>query len=233
MGYGLTTYNPSGQLTLSSDGYTYGYIGQASLVSVTQAGTGSTSASSGRSTYTIDWPGKIIVALPIKDNGGTTLLGMLQSGSTWTVYVHKASGSVDSRGFDIQESTEVFVFGAPVSASGYGMAFYNAAGDLALDFGRRPLMFDRFVEIAADDFSYSFSGLTTPAIIGSESATARTSTFSSPFWLIRNYRGSWRMNTALGRVDRVLHVYSYSRDSGSLGSFTTRPAISAVLIEAP
>lgn len=235
MSYGLTTVNGSDKLTMSTDGYTYGYIGKATLVSITPPGTDTVSSFAGFSTYTITWPGKIIVALPIKSNGAVCLLGQSQSGSTWTIKVHKSNGSSNALSFKNQEESEVFVFGAPVSVSDFGVALYSASGELVADLGRRPLSFDRMVSMAANVNTASFSGLTKPAVIGTE-PTYITQTFdtgSGPTpWVNRIIGGAWRWDTASGLIERDSRQEQYFEDDGPIIASTNRPAATVLLLEA-
>lgn len=231
MGYGITTLNTSGGLTLSSDGRTYGYIGQASLSSVTQPPTGVSIGENGYSTYTITWAGDIVVALPIKTNGSTALISQSQVGSTWTILVHKGTGALNSLGFDVQESTQVYVFGAPVSAPAYGMVLYNASGALSADMTRRPLTFDQYLTFAASASTASFSGMTTPAVIGANPWEQQTSIpFDATFYDNRNYYGSWKWGT--GVLQRNLFQTYYERSVDSWAYSNLIPACGAILIEA-
>lgn len=234
MGYGLRFENGSGGLTLSSEGQTYGYIGQATYVSILQPPTGVTLAeSSGYSTYTIDWPGQIIVALPVKTNGGTALLDMQQSGSTWTITVHKGTGSLNSLGFDVEEATEVYVFGRPTSVSGWGVALYNQAGVLTGDLSRRPLTFDRYLTFAANVVNASFSGLSIPAVIGQATWYETVSLpYDSTFNDNRQYWGAWKWNSTLGILQRTTFQYYYDRSVDFIGGSTFLPAVNAIVMDA-
>ena len=109
MDYVMEIENEGRELVFSDSGLTYSYVGRAAFVGITPAGTSATDSGSGFSTYTISWPGPITVALPVKANGSTLFLNATQSGTTWTITVHKANGSFTELGFDVQEQTEVFV----------------------------------------------------------------------------------------------------------------------------
>lgn len=240
MGYGLTVFNEGGGMTLSSDGLIYGYIGRATYQSIVQppgplSGTigWPSEGDCGYSVYTIDWPGPIIVALPVKTNGSTALLDMFQSGSTWTIHVHKGNGSTNAIGFDLQEATEVYVFGRPTTVSGFGLALYNAAGQLTGDLSRKPLTFDRFVSMAGGVTFVAFSGLTVPAVVGDAIWFESTSepyddTFNDNYMR----RGAWRWNSTLGRLTRTLYLWFYRRSEDVLGASNVIPATSAILLEA-
>lgn len=231
MGFGLVTYNSSGGLTLSSDGRTYGYIGRATWVSTSQPPTGLSIGENGHSTYTISWAGDIVVALPIKTNGGTALIGKSQAGSTWTITVHKGTGSLNSMGFDVEEATEVYVFGAPVSAPAYGLVLYNSASVLAADMTRRPLTFDKYLSFAASTSTAAFSGLTTPAVIGIDPWEELTNlAFDATFYDNRTYHGAWKMGA--GVLQRTTFQTYFESSPDQQGASNVVPATNAILIEA-
>lgn len=231
MGYGITTYNDSGGLTLSSDGRVYGYIGRATHVSTQQPPTNVNIAENGYSTYTINWAGDIIVALPVKTNGSTSLLYQTRSGNTWTILVHKGTGSLNSLGFDVEEATEVYVFGAPTSTPSYGMALYNASGVLTADMTRRPLTFDKYLTFPSNTTTLAFSGITTPAVIGINRREELTNLpIDSTFYANRTYKGAWRVEA--GTLRREWFQTYYERSTDQQAASVSTPMSNVVLIEA-
>jgi hypothetical protein len=231
MGYGLTTYNDAGGLTLSSDGKVYGYIGMATYVSIQQPPTNVNIGENGYSTYTINWAGDIIVALPVKANGGTSILYQSRVGNTWTILVHKSTGSLNSLGFDVQEATQVYVFGAPASAPSYGLALYNASGVLSADMTRRPLTFDKYLTFPANTVILALSGITVPAVIGISRREELTNLpIDSTFYANRTYEGAWRLGS--GTVVRELFQTYYERSTDQQAASSVIPASNAVFIEA-
>jgi hypothetical protein len=240
MSYGLTLVNNSGGLTLSSDGRVYGYLGRATHVQTIQppgpmSGTlgWPSLADCGYSVYTFNWAGPIVVALPVKTNGSTAVLEMFQTGSTWTIHVHKGTGVTNAIGFDMQEVTEVYVFGMPTAATGFGVAVYNSAGNLTGDLSRKPFTFDRFLAFPASVGSASFSGLTVPAVVGMPhwaqyTALAYDDTFNDN----RLYYGAWRWNSASGLLLRQTFLWTYERSEDFWGGANTLPATTAIVIEA-
>lgn len=239
MDYGLQTFNNSGGMTLSSDGLTYGYIGQATLQTVVQPPgpmSGSVGwpsvAEHGHSEYTIDWPGEIIVALPVKANGPTALIFQLQSGSTWTIRVFKSTGVQNAIGFAMQESTEVHVFGMPVSLPSHGFALYNTSGQPTADLSRRPLTFDRHVTFATGVGAASFSGMTEPAVIGLDQRYEHTSVpFDATFNDNRIAYGAWRWDTTNNLLVRNTFLSDFSRSVDAIGAASAVPATSAILLD--
>lgn len=165
MSYGITLYNDANQLTLSDQGITFGYIGKATFNYITQPtiapfpGTPTRlDLNAGLSSYSITWAAEILPVVPIKSNGGTRVHSYTRSGDTWTILVHKASGTYDSNGLSIEEPTEVYVFGYPISRqSDWGIAIYNDSGILTSDLSRRPLTFNIFAKLG--DHYYNGEGL--------------------------------------------------------------------------
>lgn len=232
MSFGLKTYNNSNELTISSDGLVYGYIGQASLSSVAQATGNSIVKTFGRSTYTITWAGDIIVALPVKTNGTTALISMSQAGSTWTITVHKGNGTLDANGFDIQEATQVYVFGRPTAVSGFGLALYNAAGNLSADLTRQPLTYKARLSIAANGIDWTPPTTTTPAIIGSPSDRNITSVSEAPFFINRFQARGWQKNNSTGKIERNIFQQRWLKEDGAETAVDIIRSIDAILIEA-
>jgi hypothetical protein len=232
MPFGARAYNGSGALTFSSDGMIFGYIGKATNTAIQQAGTSTIDAFAGYSTYTIDWPGKIIVALPLILNKPTALRSVSQSGVTWTITVHRGSSASDSLGFDVQEVAEVFVFGAPVSVSGWGLAIRNQAGDLTGDLSRRPLFFDRFVDFGDSVPSVTMTGLTKPAFIGAQPTWIRTTEMiDGSTWENREIIGGWMLEAG-GVMSRANILWNRFEDDGPWVTFSNKNAVSVVVIEA-
>lgn len=231
MGFGLQTLNTSNGLTLSSDGRTYGYVGKATLVSTVQPPTGVNIGENGYSEYTITYAGDIVCAIPVKSNGGTALVYQNRSGNVWTIRVHKSTGALNSLGFDVQEATEVFVYGEPLSAPAYGLVLYNANGVLTADMTKRPLTFDRYLTFAANTTTVGFSGLTKPAVIGINRRTELTNApIDSTFYANRTYQGSWRLGT--GTLIREVFQTYYDRSTDQQVASSVTPASNCVLIEA-
>ena len=231
----MRAYNDAGQLTLASDGFIFGYIGKATLSFVQQADTTGVDDFWGFSRYTITWAGRIIVALPLSLNKPRNLISASKSGSTWTIDVFSGTGALDAQGFGVQESCEVFVFGQPLSASGFGMAIYNEDGVLTGDFSRKPLFFDRILTFATDQISQSLTGITKPAFIGVETTWQRTteplSGGGATPWLNRNLFGTW-MTESGNLISRFSALQNRFRDDGTWPTFLLRPAVDVVLIEA-
>lgn len=239
MGYGISCTNPSNELTFSSDGLTYGYIGKATLSSVTQpqAGVdGTPFLQTGFSTYTITWPGDILVALPAKAisvNSLSRLVNITQAGSTWTITVHNGDGTVDGQGFQNQASTEVFVFGRPTSVSGYGMALWDAAGSLSADLSRRPIPVKSRIQLAGGTTSWAMpGGMVKPLVIGWPADERQSgSPGPGPSKTNRFFLGGWWWDSANGLLKRSHYLDNRSVDDTQQGNLTTFLPIDAILIE--
>lgn len=214
--YGMTVVNGSNELTISSEGITYGYIGKATLSSTAQASGNTTVKNKGSSFYTINWAGDIVVALPVKTNGVTALLNVSQSGSTWTIQVFKGNGSYDAQGFDVQEATDVYVFGAPVTVTGYGMALYNSAGVLSADFTRRPMLYKGRFNIAANTTSYiPLVTMSSVAIVGMPFDRNITNSNSpAPKYTNRLQSRGWQLNVTNGNLERNIYQDLWTIDDG-------------------
>jgi hypothetical protein len=238
MGFGLKTWNNGGGLTVSSDGKVYSYLGRATLSSVVQPvnDININEAYNGYSSYSFTHAGDIIVALPLTTYGPTALIGTQKVGSTWLIEVMRGTGPVNSMGFDIQESTSPLVFGEPLSASGFGMAIYNAAGQLTGDLTRRPLTFDRYVEFPLNVGQVALaSGISQPAIIGTNSQIEQTNTPYEPLLMTyqnRLYFGGFRMNPAGTFVQRVTWQAEFVRATEQFTGFQSTPPTAALIIEA-
>lgn len=229
MSYGMSCSNNNGELTLSSDGVLFGYIGKASWVSTTQP----TATLAGYSTYTIDWPGSILPAAAIATNlGGALILGYSRSGSTWTIDVYHSSGSTNAQGLWLQSATTVYVWGMPVSVSGYGAALYNASGALSADLTRQPLFFKSRYEFAAYSTDLAMTGVSTPAVIGTSLCIKRTTVKIGSTWTNRVFRGAWMWDTTNNLLTRALPQTEYypGEDAAGINSIT-QPATQALLIE--
>lgn len=233
MGYGMTARNTSGELTFSSDGMVFGYIGKATNTAVAQAGTSGVDDFAGYSTYTITWAGAIIVVLPLEINKPVALRSVSQSGSTWTITVHHGTGSLDAQGFNVESAVDVFVFGAPTSVSGWGAAIRNSAGTLTGDLSRRPLFFNQLIDFTSGQITATIGSYTKPAFIGYEpSLIVTTQNVGGPTpWLNRIVSGGWTLGTST-RLDRASILSNRLKDDGPLTPSTSRPAVGVVLIEA-
>lgn len=233
MAYGLACYNGSDQLTLSSDSFTYGYIGKAAHSVTVSPGTDPVIAYNGYSEYTITWAADIIVALPVLTDALTALISVSQAGSVWTVRVFCSGGSVDSFGFDSQRTTEVFVFGRPTAVSGYGLALYDASGQLTGDLSRRPLAVSEFKEFGSTDVLRPLTGYTKPAIIGGDTTETQESTGpSGGVWIHKRSEGGWRWDSGGTQLGRGTYQTERLQEDIPLANTITRYAVDAIIIEA-
>lgn len=231
MGFGITTFNDNGGLTLSSDGKVYGYIGKATYVSTLQPPTNVNIAENGYSTYTISWAGDIVVALPVKTNGNTSLLYKSQTGNVWTILVHKSTGVLNSLGFDVQEQTDVFVYGAPLTAPAYGLTLYSSNGTLSADMTRRPFTFDKYLTFPANTTTLPLTGITVPAVVGVNRRRELTNLpIDATFFANRTYSGAWRIES--GSLRREWFQSYYERSTDQQAASVVTPASNCVIIEA-
>lgn len=216
---------------MSMDGITYSYIGRASLVSVQQSSANAL-GETGKSTYSAYWPGDIVVALPAKTNGTTTLLGYTRSGDTWTIEVHKGNGSVDANGFDIEEATEVYCFGAPAPTADSIIMLYNVNGVPCADLTRRPLTFAARIVLPANVTDWAPPVATSvPAVLGWPSDRLTTSS-GSGFQVANNTFGrGWQLSPTGHLVRNPYLMFRHVDDFAFQSVDQIRP-LNAILIEA-
>lgn len=234
MAYGMWIENNANELVLSDAGITYGYIGRAALVSVVQAGTGLVSATAGRSIYSIDWPGDILVALPVKANGTTEFRSATRTGNSWSIVVHKANGATTALGFDVQEATEVYVFGAPSAAAAapWGVLIYDDNEKVCADLSRRPLAYKARIVMSDPLVSWTMPpGSYVPAIIGNPIGGTRTSVRTGAVHVIRTYSSGWTLE-ASGELAILLYQDRREQDDGPAVAYNRRPSAAALLVDA-
>lgn len=234
MAYGMWLENDADELVLSDAGITYGYVGRARLVAVVQPETNVVSATAGGSTYTIDWPGDILVALPVKANGSTKFRSATRAGNTWTIVVHKASGVVTALGFDVQEATEVYVFGAPsaATAGSWGCVLYDDNENVCADLSRRPLAYKARIVMLDPLADWSVpAGNYVPAVIGNPIGSSRTSVKSGAVHVIRSYSTGWIMG-ASGTLAILSYQDRREQDDGPAVAYNNRLSAVALLVDA-
>jgi hypothetical protein len=233
------TNSTTGELTLSSEAYTFGYLGKATFVSTTPAqNVDSLSSTSGYSTWTFASAGPILVALGLKSSGqsGVSLLGMSKSGSTWTIIVYDGgSGTVSpSSGgtYDAQNTTtDVYVFGFPASLPAYGVALYNAAGTLTGDLSRLPLTPAARISLADSVLAATIPVLTKPAIIGHPIYIQKNSVPVGIRYQNTGYKGVWHW-VGDNQIYRADYLDSYEDSDSSVPTIVNKAPCSAILIEA-
>lgn len=241
MAFGLQCFNTSGELTLSADGLTPGYLGKATFVGSAPYSGNASSSSIGQSTWTFSSPNPIICALGLKSSStaGGRILRVSQSGSTWTIIVQDLSNATEGPSgggsfFSQRTDSDIYVFGIPTSVSAYGIALYNSSGALSGDLSRKPLSALARLLFPSGTTSLTIPSVVKPAIIG---YPATSHTLSSgghgggtPF-INTHYEGVWHLqsSTVLERTDVLV---DYDRDDGGIPVNTATPSTSAMLIEA-
>ena len=168
MSYGLSISNPTGELVVSSEARGANCIGKFALKgSVVQFTGNATTGDCGYSTYTLAGPQDILIAMDLPANRRVGILA-----ATWTAGVHEiivhCGDTPDSvSGFDHQYALDVWGFAAPTSPpTNYGLAMWDAAGNLTHDFGYSvPL----FPVAFADPYTFgpqTIPTLTRPVLVG-------------------------------------------------------------------
>jgi hypothetical protein len=147
------------------------------------------------------------------------------------------TNSADSNGSPIAADTTVYVFGVPLlTPTDFGLALWDASGNLTADFTRLPLVFRGVTSMAADVLSATMpSGMTTPAAFTWPEGSKSTGTFigSGPLpWDIRIYKKGWYLGVGDGTIQRVNMQAQYYKDDGSFGfGDNSDPAISHYLTD--
>lgn len=243
MGYGIQCLNDSGELTLSSDAYLFGYLGKATFVSSTSWSGDSISSQAGYSVWTFTSAGPIVCAVGLKASGqtGAVILNISQSGSTWTINVVDLATTTsgpsggDTVYYDQRTDTDIYVFGIPSSLPSYGLALYNASGNLVADLSRIPLApLVRVAMSSASVVDQTIPTVTKPAVIGDTKFRRNVVTSGhggfTP-WLSVGYIGVWEWNgsTTLHRNEAPT---GSDRLESSPGGHDFRGPCSGILIEA-
>jgi len=174
--YGLEIRNPTGQLVLSSAARGLYCLGKASQYFINQSsGTSGTftGKDSGVTKYRFTTPGPIIVAIDLPDGHYVGAIDLVEiSTGVWEItLVHGTS--LDSEGFITTQSyVDVWVYGVVPGSTplgSYGLAIYNAAGDLTWDLTQpNPLFIQKVLTAAAGvGFStFTLPALSRPVVIG-------------------------------------------------------------------
>jgi hypothetical protein len=233
MAYGMTIENDSDELVFSDSGYVYSFIGRAVLVGITQPGASATDAAAGHSTYTIDWPADITVALAVKRNGSTKVLNVTRAGNTWTITVFKSNGATNALGLHLQEATEVYVFGAaaPATEDRWGIFLFGGAEKLTADLSRRPMTFRGRVNVDAFTNWAMPAGSYVPAMVGGPPGSSRTATNEGGFYRIRESEVGWRLTSDGTAMYQDLYLTRYYRDDAPGDTYTRRAQSLALLID--
>jgi hypothetical protein len=145
--------------------------------------------------------------------------------------VHKGNGAFDANGFDIQEATEVYVFGAPVLVPGFTAALYGDDTSVCADLTRQPLTYRARINIAAGSLSWGMpAGVAIPAIVGTPMDYNVTSVRDGAFYIIRNQARGWQL--VAGTIQRNIFQNRWRREDGGATAVDTIRKISAILIDA-
>lgn len=231
MTYGLQVLNDSGELVMHNRGAIFGYIGRATHVGTTQAAYQGNDKFIGYTTYQIVWNAPILVALPLVAGYRTRLQGMSQSGSTWTITVSHTTGGTDAEGFRTQYATTVYVFGRTTGASGFGVALYDAAGNILGDLSRPPIRAGHRIQFTGTETQIARpTGYTAPAVIGWPFDERREATGSAPNIINRRYTYGWTVDSSY--IYRQQELAAYIPLDSSLGNATNLYPTTALLLEA-
>lgn len=177
MSYGITIRNPNQELVISSDAKGLFCIGRAVLQGIVQASGDATTSFPGRtwgySTYRIVHAGPIIAAidLPIGKNVGIVSVTEVAA-SVWDIVCY-CGDSPDAYQFDtVQYAVDVWAYGfAPTISGNWGMAIYDAGGNVAWDLSRSNPLFPRgFAVGSISDLPKQIPPLGRPVAMGAPSS---------------------------------------------------------------
>lgn len=227
--------NGADELTFSDDAWHPKYLGKATYVSTTAPATSGDTTDYGYQTYTITYSGQIVPVLKLTNTRFTRLMGMSQSGSTWTITLINTSSTLDARGFGTQFTTDVFVFGFPLSPVGpAGMLLFRADGSLAADLSTRPLSFRHRLALGSGAASIAVpAALTVPAVMGYPDDFRRQVSGSSPNTKVGLDSAGWTISTDGLTLSRAFVRMRYADpvDADPPPTTTYRPT-TAYLVEA-
>lgn len=188
----MSIENPGASLVFSSDGLMPGYLGKATY----QSTTAPDGTFHGYSTYTFSYSGSIVPVLKLVSGRNTAFRGMSYSAGVWTITVYHGGTPVDANGFETQYVADVYVWGVPVSVSGFGLSIYDASGNLAGDLTKRPLIIGQKINWSNATFSEAVSAsIVTPGIIGCTNDWKREVLGSGPTWEVNFLSGVWTLST--------------------------------------
>lgn len=171
---GLILRNNSNELVFSSDAFTYGYLGQATLLGTWQPNASIPSggqAYEGFSNYGITWSGEsIMVGLPLGTSAAaaTGVIDMLKVDAwSWSINVRRGDGgALNPIGFRNEAAPPaVHVWGIPYGDPGYGLIIRAPDGSLRADLSRRPLDIRARVLFSAGSTGASMATVTSPLIL--------------------------------------------------------------------
>lgn len=188
MAFGLQISNPSGDLVVSSDAKMLHYLAKAVWQSTTQLSPGSGSSDpsqqtapgtrAGYSTYQLTVPAgvKFLLAIDLPTgSAGTRMVGItgcayLSTSGGNDIYRVTAYNGDQTFGslFDYsQYPLDIWAFGFVNStASNWGLALYDSAGNLSADFTRAIPLFPKFISDFKTTKTQTIPALTRPVLIG-------------------------------------------------------------------
>lgn len=238
MAYGIQAFNDSGEFTFSSSGYLLTYLGKATFVSTTPAGTSSSDAFNGFSIFTFTYAGPIVVGIGLLGSGtsGSIVDRITNVGSTWTIRVYHSNSTGNSLGFPGQiTAADVYVWGLPLSVSGYGLALYDASGNLIGDLLKPMLRFKARVSFTGGSLSQSIPAMTKPAVIGSLLRRTQTRAANTPTagkFTNRRFDAVWLWDPVGNFLTKNSRMIEYFVDDGGIPANDNIFDTNAIVIEA-
>lgn len=239
--YGIQCNNIStGELTLSSEAYTFGYLGKATLYQLNHYSSDTLSSQAGYTVWTFTSSGPIIAALGVGSSDGpgriTDIIKV--DSTTWHIFVEQYTSSTEgptgtaAATYGVPSSTSnVYVFGLPTTLPAYGVALYNSAGLLTGDMSKIPLQVA--AKVSLDTSTSTVTGLpslTKPAIVGFPNCQRFDSVNHGSYHINTTYVGLWGYSS--GSLARGMVLYSTEQDDAGTTPRTILTATNGMVIEA-
>jgi len=227
----FTFTNTSGELTLSADAVTYGYIGRAQFLAIDAPQGSASYRARSYAIYSIEWAGEILPAIALHPGRPVYISSMFREGNTWILYVSCGNGTYDNLGFDNLEPVEIFVFAAPQPGVLTGFNLFSADGStITADLMRRPMTFNALAIFNGNQSSAQIPGNIGPmAVIGGPDDYRKTSSYDGSLYVNRTYDKSWLWNGA-STLSKTDSLRLWTREDTGFGSVDIMRSSIAIII---
>lgn len=233
MSSGLRFFNDTGGLVVSSDGIGQAYIGQP----VFDSTVASDSATLGYYVHTIETDYPPIIACEIPPDTYVAMRNLADlGGGVWEVQTWCCTTSLDANDFNVLTAPVLHAFArVTTKAEPWGMALYDAAGDLAWDL-TRPQLWLRgsavFPASGTGQLVQSIPTLTNPAVFGKPGGRRILSTGGGPTYPTRTSELMWFQPDGIpGQLERRWVMVDFSPAEDAPSSTTNIGPARAMLID--
>lgn len=240
MTYGLKIINPSGELVMSSDAKGLYCLGKGTLQgSVVQPSGNATGSHPGRTAgYSVyrfsGHPGPLIFGVELVLNKTVGIRSVSNpSSNTWDVTVY-CGDTPDAHGFETQYGLDVWAFGLPQTApaSGYGLAIYDASGNIAWDLTQLPLFAKGY--ISGSSSPHTIPSLTKPVVLGGHFCNLQfDANQGGNTWWLQKFTGGLKRtsSTSVGRQQPIIQQWQYNDIEEQFGNDGDDYDTSAFILE--